>query len=85
MLGLYQSPVWSYCLPENDAHGVLPHQVKNRQIKHPDPASSTKPWQCLSLGEQFGFRAQGYGAAECRKAVPCLLDGEGAPLSPGSA
>lgn len=79
MLGLYQSPVWSSCLPENDAPCVLPHQLQSRWIKHPNPASGTKPWQCLFLGDQVAFRAQGYGAAECRKAVPCLLEGKGAP------
>lgn len=29
--------------------------------------------------------SQGYGAAECGKAVPCLLDGEGAPLAQDSS
>lgn len=67
MLGLYQSPVWSYCLPENDAQGVLPHQLQNRQIKHPNSGSS-------SLGGTGWFQ----GIWECREAV---LDGEGAPLA----
>lgn len=65
MLGLYQSPVWSYCLPENDAHGVLPHQLQNKQIKHPDPASGTEPWQCLSLwGTVWFHRDMGLQSAE---------------------
>lgn len=84
MLGLDQSPVWSYCLSENDAHDALPHPLQNRRLKHLDPPGRHRAQAAPVPGRgQFGSRACGYRAAERSKAVACLLDGEGFPFAQG--